>query len=249
MIQVSFSGGRSSAMMAKIMADNYPKDDMIFMFANTGKEMPETLDFVHECDTRWDLGVVWIEFCPIDKFKVMNYETASRNGEPFEALIEKKGFPPNRVARFCTADLKIRAMKAYLMSLGHKHWDAALGIRYDEPKRYHKLRANDGKDRWDYIFPLWDMKVDKRAVAAFWKAQDFDLGIHSNLGNCDFCFLKGRNKKISQARLMPDRLDWWIKMEDKTGARFTNDYTMRQLKEQAVQPSLFDDTIDCFCGD
>jgi len=30
MIQVSFSGGRSSAMMAKIMIDNYPKDELIF---------------------------------------------------------------------------------------------------------------------------------------------------------------------------------------------------------------------------
>jgi 3'-phosphoadenosine 5'-phosphosulfate sulfotransferase (PAPS reductase)/FAD synthetase len=52
MIQVSFSGGRSSAMMAKIMIDNYPKDELIFTFANTGRELPETLDFVNECDIR-----------------------------------------------------------------------------------------------------------------------------------------------------------------------------------------------------
>ena len=55
MIQVSFSGGRSSAMMAKIMIDNYPKDELIFTFANTGKEMPETLDFVDACDKAWNL--------------------------------------------------------------------------------------------------------------------------------------------------------------------------------------------------
>ena len=249
MIQVSVSGGRSSGMMAKIMLENYPREEMVFMFANTGKEMPETLDFVHEMDKRWNLGMVWIEYCPNNKYKVVTYETASRNGEPFEALIDKKGYLPNRVARFCTADLKVKPMKAYLMAMGLEHWDTAIGIRYDEPKRYHKLRANDGKDRWDYIFPLWEFKAAKESVAAFWKAQGFDLGMHSNLSNCDFCFLKGRNKKISQARLMPDRLDWWIAMEDKIGGRFTNDYTMRQLKQQAVQPTLFDDTITCFCGD
>lgn len=238
-------------MMAKIMVDNYAKDDMIFMFANTGKEMPETLDFVHECDMRWGLGVVWIEYCPDNRFKVVTYETASREGEPFEALIAKNKYRylPNRVARFCTADLKIRPMKAYLMSMGYKHWDAALGIRYDEPKRYHKLRASDGKDRWDYIFPLWDFKITKADVMRFWSHQGFDLAIHSNLGNCDFCFLKGRNKKISQAKIMPDRLDWWISMEEKVGGRFCNDYSMKELKHQAVQPGLFDDTIDCFCGD
>ena len=99
MIQVSFSGGRSSAMMAKIMIDNYPKDELIFTFANTGKEMPETLDFVDLCDKSWNLNVVWIEFCPDEKFKVVNYETASRDGKPFEQLIEKQNYLPNRVKK------------------------------------------------------------------------------------------------------------------------------------------------------
>jgi len=80
MIQVSFSGGRSSAMMAKIMVDNYPKDELIFTFANTGREMNETLDFVNECDIRWNLGVVWLEFCNENKYKIVNYESSSRNG-------------------------------------------------------------------------------------------------------------------------------------------------------------------------
>ena len=83
MIQVSFSGGRSSAMMAKIMVDNYTNDELIFTFANTGKELPETLDFVNDCDKAWNLNVVWIEYCPINKFKVVDYESASRDGLPF----------------------------------------------------------------------------------------------------------------------------------------------------------------------
>jgi 3'-phosphoadenosine 5'-phosphosulfate sulfotransferase (PAPS reductase)/FAD synthetase len=140
MIQVSFSGGRSSAMMAKIMIDNYPKDELIFTFANTGKEMPETLDFVNACDKNWNLNVVWIEFCPEEKYMVVNYETASRDGKPFEQLIEKRNYLPNRVTRFCTSDLKIKPMSQYLQSLGFKEWDAAVGIRKDEPNRYHKMK-------------------------------------------------------------------------------------------------------------
>ena len=202
MIQVSFSGGRSSAMMAKIMIDNYPKDELIFTFANTGKEMPETLDFVNACDLAWNLNVVWIEFCVEDKFKVVNYETASRDGKPFEQLIEKRNYLPNRVTRFCTSDLKIKPMSKYLQSLGFKEWDAAVGIRKDEPNRYYKMKNKVKKDRWEYLFPLWDFNITKQDVLNFWKQQDFDLNIHSEHGNCDFCFLKGLKKKIAQAHLM-----------------------------------------------
>ena len=250
MIQVSFSGGRSSAMMAKIMIDNYPKDELIFTFANTGKEMPETLDFVNECDKAWNLNVVWIEYCPENKFKVVDYETASRDGKPFEQLIEKNNGLPNRVIRFCTGDLKIRPMAKYLQSLGIEYWDTAIGIRRDEPNRYHKMKNKKTRDRWDYLFPLWDSFATKQSVLHFWKHQTFDLKISSGYSNCDFCFLKSMSKKKAQAHLMPERLQWWIDMENKIGSRFHKDFDMTLLKQLAMNPQLFDEpNIDCFCGD
>ena len=147
-IQVSFSGGRSSAMMAKIMLDNYDRNDLIFMFANTGKEMPQTLDFVHDCDVNWNLGVVWIEYDKDTKFRIVSRETASEDGRPFTDMIENRKYLPNRVSRYCTAELKIRPMKKYLMSIGLKHWTAALGIRYDEQNRYRRMKSSESKDRW-----------------------------------------------------------------------------------------------------
>jgi 3'-phosphoadenosine 5'-phosphosulfate sulfotransferase (PAPS reductase)/FAD synthetase len=252
MIQVSFSGGRSSAMMAKIMLDNYDKDDLLFTFANTGKEVEETLTFVNECDKRWDLNMVWIEYCIINRFKVVNFKTASRNGEPFEALIGKRKYLPNRVTRFCTTELKIKPMAKYIRSLGVDYWDAAIGIRKDEPNRYFKMKQSKKKDRWDYIFPLWDFRITEKDVFEFWKKQGFDLAINSILGNCDFCFMKGLGKKVAQARLMPEKLEWWIEMEKKTGNRFTNDYTILDLQKLATQPTLFDTNepnVSCFCGD
>lgn len=253
MIQVSFSGGRSSAMMAKIMLENYDKDELLFTFANTGKELEETLRFVHECDVRWGLGVVWVEYCPENKFRVVSYETASRQGEPFEALVMKKNYLPNRVARFCTADLKIRPMAKYIRSIGVDYWDAAIGIRYDEPNRYHKMKNAKKRDRWDYVFPLWGMRITQEEVKAFWKAQDFDLGILSQYGNCDFCFMKGIKKKVSQARVMPEKLQWWIDMETKLGSKFHADYKMKDVLSLSSNPQLFDlqdePDISCFCGD
>ena len=102
------------------MLDNYDRNDLIFMFANTGKEMPQTLDFVHDCDVNWNLGVVWIEYDKDTKFRIVNRETASEDGRPFTELIEKRSYLPNTVTRFCTSELKVKPMKKYLQSIGYK---------------------------------------------------------------------------------------------------------------------------------
>lgn len=254
-IQVSFSGGRSSAMMAKIMLDNYDRNDLLFTFANTGKEMPQTLDFVHECDVNWNLGVVWIEYDIEHGYRVVTRETASEDGRPFSELIEKRKYLPNRKTRFCTTELKIRPMSKYIKSLGIKHWTAALGIRYDEPNRYRRLKGNSGKNRWDYIFPLYNFKVTKKEVYQFWGAQSFDLNIPSEYGNCDFCFMKGLAKKVSQARKMPKRIDWWIEQENKYKKPFRKEYSCASIKYLAAQDEVFtaaqlnEPEISCFCGD
>ena len=92
---VSFSGGRTSAYMLwrVLQSNNGIPDEAIVCFANTGKEDEETLKFVHACATRWQVPITWLEFRDSEpKFEVVNFETASRNGEPFEALIKKKNY-------------------------------------------------------------------------------------------------------------------------------------------------------------
>jgi len=39
-------------------------DYVVVAFANTGRELPETLRFVHECGVRWDVRIVWVEWRP-----------------------------------------------------------------------------------------------------------------------------------------------------------------------------------------
>ena len=96
---VSFSGGRSSAVMTDLLWKN--KDwfeELNICFVNVGCEHEATLDFVHECSQK-RFPVTWIEPV-IDpelgkgvRHRVVTYETASRNGEPFEDYIAKHGIP------------------------------------------------------------------------------------------------------------------------------------------------------------
>ena len=54
---VSFSGGRTSASMAKYIKENY-EGEKCFVFANTGKEREETLAFVQECSQQFNIKYI-----------------------------------------------------------------------------------------------------------------------------------------------------------------------------------------------
>lgn len=91
---ISFSGGRTSAYMLRHILDAHGgslPEDVHVCFMNTGKERPETLDFIRACSQRWGVRVRWLEFQRPGEgrptWRELNYDTASRAGEPFEALI------------------------------------------------------------------------------------------------------------------------------------------------------------------
>ena len=218
-VQIQFSGGRTSAyMLHQILEANGSLPDRAHVcFQNTGREMPETLDFIQECSERWGVPIVWLEYRPDDpRFAIVNHNSASRDGEPFEMLIRKRQFLPNRVARFCTAELKVHCASRYARhALGWDAWRSAVGIRADEGRRIPKKPQ---KERWQPWHPLFHAGATKADITAFWKAQPFDLRLsnvngRTPLGNCDGCFLKSEANRAALAREHPDRFAWWVRME------------------------------------
>lgn len=213
---ISFSGGRTSGFMAKWLLDNKKEDfDMIVCFANTGKERPETLDFINKCDIEFGFNTVWIESVTNMEygkgvgFKVVDYNSASRNGEPFIEMIKKHGIP-NQSAPKCTRELKTYAINAYRRHIGWKGNYTAIGIRSDEIDR-----MNPERKKIRYIYPLITMIPSMKSdINKFWSKQSFDLGIKSYEGNCDLCWKKSEKKLLTLLREKPELADWWIKMED-----------------------------------
>jgi len=59
---ISFSGGRTSAFMLHhiLEANNGLPDNALVCFQNTGREMPQTLDFVNNCSQKWDVEIIWL---------------------------------------------------------------------------------------------------------------------------------------------------------------------------------------------
>lgn len=242
---INFSGGRTSAYMTKRLIDE--NKDYLVTFQNTGKELPQTLDFVNECDKRWNLGIVWLEYRRPATFEVVTYESASRNGEPYDQLLEQRPSSiPNMQFRYCTMELKIMTLKRYLKSIGVNDYTSFNGIRYDEPRRWQKVKDSD----IDVELPLVSWKTTKPDVLDWWKGQDFDLMVNEPYGNCDCCFLKGKGKLATIAKEKPELFDWWISKESK-GRQWKKEITYQQIKDKAQsQLGLWDDdpSFECFCN-
>ncbi len=271
---ISFSGGRTSAyMLWRILVayDFKLPDDIFVVFANTGREREETLRFVHECEVRFGIRIWWVEFNgvrgrkvpAIERFDVVGYNSASRRGEPFRKLIQLKGYLPNAVTRFCTADLKIDTMKQFMLSKGFETWVNVVGLRVDEMKRVMKqvMRSASGKERWTSYCPLALAGVSEPVVWQHWLGrnldprnlrhplpQGFDLGIRRYEGNCHGCMLKGFEVLAHSEREQPGILDEWAEDEimlaaakgkaTETGARYVTEYTMREIQEHARRSPL-----------
>jgi 3'-phosphoadenosine 5'-phosphosulfate sulfotransferase (PAPS reductase)/FAD synthetase len=266
---ISFSGGRTSGYMLHKILEAYkfklPKDIYV-TFANTGKECEETLEFVRDCSINWGVKIYWLEHYfadekPKHRTKEVTFETASRNGEPFERLIDDRKMLPNPVARYCSSELKIKVMQRFMRSKGFKTWQSALGLRYDEPRRSVNAR-NQTYEVWNNIVPLYDAKVTIEDVNSFWEKQNFNLKLKSYngktlAGNCDMCFLKSTQTLVELAKEKPEMLDWWIRQEkkkgDHAGARFKQNRKYIQILDLSKQIDMFgslDDSQEtCFCHD
>jgi len=234
-VQICFSGGRTSGyMLHKILERNGPMPDRAkVIFTNTGREMNATLDFVAECAARWDVPIEWLEYKRngnSNSFHVVNHNQASRNGEPFRELVLSRKYLPNVVARYCTAELKVRTSSRYLKSLGWDTWHNALGIRADESRRVN----HNQREKWENWYPLNDAGISKKDVANFWSRMPFDLrleNVNGNApkGNCDGCFLKSEATLAAMWREHPDRMQWWADLEAEAGSTFHKSRSYSEL--------------------
>lgn len=192
--------------------------DIVFVFTNTSLEDDLTLVFVDQVDKYFDLNVVWLEAVvhPGEKegttHRVVNFETAKRNGEVFEDVVRKYGIS-NRVFQPCNRELKLRPMDSYLRSQGWKNYTTAIGIRNDEVRR---VSESAGENQiWYPLVDTWPTTKDE--VLAFWEDQPFDLQIEEHEGNCITCHKKSDRKLFQLIAERPEVFDFRRKLDQHYG--------------------------------
>jgi len=215
---ISFSGGETSAYMTKIIFDKMAGryDEIQTVFANTGEERNETLDFADRCDKTWGWNLIWVEASVRDgrvasKARVVNYGTASRHGEPFEAVIAKYGIP-NKSYPHCTRELKMNPIHSYIreqVGWPSGTYETAIGIRVDEFDRQHPEAK---KQR--FIYPLINpFPTNKPQVNEFWQNNGWRLNLKGYEGNCKWCWKKSLRKHLTIIKENPSAYEFPERME------------------------------------
>lgn len=196
------------------MSEDY--DKIVTVFANTGQENDQTLEFVRRCDEEFGWGVIWVE-AVIDpamgqgtKHQTVSHNSADRSGFAFEEMIKKYGIPGPGFLH-CTRELKERPIKDYARSIGWESgsYDLAIGIRRDEIDRvdpkYQEKRI---------VYPLaFRFPHSKPAVNAFWDSQSFRLNLKGYEGNCRWCWKKSLRKHLTIMSENPNVFDFPERME------------------------------------
>jgi hypothetical protein len=232
---VSFSGGETSAFMAQWLNNHYEEygyENIVFVFANTGLENEQTLEFVERCDKHFKLNVQWVE-ADVQQglrkgtgFYRTDFDNASRRGEPFEAIIKKYGIP-NQAFPHCTRELKQAPIKVFGKDwFNGEKYHTAIGIRQDEADRMNAKAKEMG-----FIYPLISSKMipaTKPMINFFWKQMHFRLELKGYQGNCATCWKKADKKLYQIAQENPKAFEFMAEMERKyprVGNEFGKEYS------------------------
>jgi len=216
---INFSGGKTSALMTILLK---PTEDDIVLFTDTQREHPLTYKFIDDFEKNEGIKVTRISY-----------------DGGFDAYVRKVKFLPNQAMRICTSELKIKTAKRYLRSIGIQTFESYIGFRADEERRvkgytqFHKKVIPK--------FPLYEQGITKADVQQYWLSKPYTLDVPPILGNCDLCFLKGKNAIISILQHYPELADKWIADENEIGATYFKGISYEQMLDMAQrQLSLFD---------
>jgi hypothetical protein len=167
---VSFSGGRTSAYLCKIMIDTYGRDNIDFIYMDTGAEHSKTYEFIRKVNNEFGLDLICLrgDFTrPLGAgvgYSIVDIESLSPDLVPFKSMLSKYGVPYIG-GMFCTDRMKLKPFKKYCDdTYGKKNYETWLGIRADElprvfgKKLYSRLLELGYED--DRLISMYSMGIE-----------------------------------------------------------------------------------------
>lgn len=116
------SGGKDSTALACFLLRTLPRESLRFVFADTRWEAPETYAYLDEIE------------------RVLRIRIERVSGEGMRAATLRHATFPSRTVRWCTDELKMRPIKAWLESQDFgDEFQMAVGIRAEESEARAKM--------------------------------------------------------------------------------------------------------------
>ena len=252
----SVSGGKTSAYLAA----NYPTDYNIFALVttnNTKCKYPDDKvrqivsdkigrDFIGTLEDNVIIDTI------LDLAQFLGKEIIWVAGKPFEELIDmKKNYLPNVMTRYCTTWMKLDPIFKYWYYNIKKPVYMNIGFRGTEERRANKMlsKLRDGFDyyratfkktktgkrnRWEDFkwriprFPLVDDGIEKNDIELFWKDKPVRFAY---MNNCIGCFHRSASVLNQMAKMNPEKFDWFIEQETRTGNTFKKNISYKKIKD------------------
>lgn len=251
------SGGKSSAYIA----DNYPSDILLFALVRTDSEKLKYPDSVLRSRVSRRIGADFVGTLEDDTIIHTMFDLEQHigqhihwvTGETFDQLIARKKFLPNRFARFCTVEMKIKPMVMFLREYGVVTEN--IGYRKGEDRRAESMmnRLEDGLLKFNRkafavpAFPLIEDGVTKVQVEEYWKDKPVRF---AEVSNCVGCFHKSVGMLRRQFDAFPAKMNWFVEKEEEKGKPWKREVSYSTIKKSGLQLTL-DDLSGCdsgFCG-
>lgn len=211
---LGLSGGKDSSALAVYMRDRVP--EMEYFFSDTGKELPETYEFLERLEVFLGKPIVRLNMDP----------DPNTNRDFDHWLTVYEGLLPSSQVRWCTVDLKIKPFEAYVGKDKAYHY---IAIRADEDRVGYKPPKISSLHNIEPKYPFKEDGITKEDVYRI--LEESGLGLPDyyqwrTRSGCYFCFFQRKSEWVGLLEQHPDLFELAKEYEkpnpkSKTGELFT----------------------------
>lgn len=236
---VQFSGGKGSAVVAKMVIDQYGHDEVILMHHDTKAEDPDTYRFIRDVSMYLKHPVT---------------EVSDSKGRSTWDLVEKYGFP-SQFMPFCTEKLKQVPARKFLKSL-NEDYVLYNGFGLDEYKRVIKAQAKAEEEGAKVISPLFEQKIlsrQLRNIILSWGICLPNAYRFLEHNNCIPCYKGGEPHWWKVWKYYPEQFNRAMQIEDNSTHTVFKNKRLSELSDMWAKgdmPDMFNgEGIPCLCAD
>jgi len=148
---LGISGGKDSAALAVYLRNNYPELDIEYYFADTGKELPETYEFIGNLEIYLGKKILIL--------KAVEEESV----DSFDYYIKwiYEGYLPSPKARWCTVTLKLEPFEKFV---GDVPTVSYVAIRGDEDREGYVSQKTNIQTIFPFRKNIWSDDVVKKVI-------------------------------------------------------------------------------------
>ena len=209
---LGLSGGKDSSALAVYMRDRVP--EMEYFFSDTGKELPETYEFLDRLEAFLGKEIVRLNMDPDPNI--------NRDFDHWLTLY--KGLLPSSQVRWCTVDLKIKPFEEYVGEDRVYHY---IAIRADEDRVGYKPPKMSSLRNIEPKYPFKEDGITKEDVYRILEESGVGLPDYykwRTRSGCYFCFFQRKSEWVGLLEQHPDLFELakeYEKFSPETGERFT----------------------------